>query len=183
MRVPATATRITSPLIVDNWRIMLADYPIKELVDFFISGIQEGFRIGFSPRLTKLKSARRNMSCALEHPDVVESYLADEIAQGRVSGPLSYSSVPHAHISRFGLSLRIVSQINGVLLCNPSGQSVNSGISKELCSLSYITVDNAIAQAQTLEREDRYQKCFPLITSSSCRLSHACNEVEATIIQ
>jgi len=68
---------------------MFADYPIKELVDFFISGIQEGFCIGFSPHMTKLNSARRNMSCALEHPDVVESYLADEIAQGHVSGPLS----------------------------------------------------------------------------------------------
>jgi len=39
VRVPAAATKITSPLIVDNWRIMLTDYPLKELADFFISGI------------------------------------------------------------------------------------------------------------------------------------------------
>ena len=35
LRVPAAATRITSPLIIDNWRIMLADYPNRPLVNFF----------------------------------------------------------------------------------------------------------------------------------------------------
>ena len=37
-------------------------------------------------------------------------------------------------------------------LSHPKGHSVNSGISKELCSLSYITVDNAITQAQSMGR-------------------------------
>jgi len=155
VQVPAAATQITSPLIVDNWRIMLADYPLRELAHFFISGIQEGFRIGFSPRMTKLKSAKRNMSCALKHPAVVESYLADEITHGRVSGPFSDSSVPHAHISRFGVIPKNHQPNKWRLildLSHPRGHSVNSGISKELCSLSYITIDNAIAQAQTLGR-------------------------------
>ena len=58
VQVPAAATQITSPLIVDNWRIMLADYPLRKLAHFFISGIQGGFCIGFSPRMTKLKSAK-----------------------------------------------------------------------------------------------------------------------------
>jgi len=96
-----------------------------------------------------------NMSCALEHPDVSESYLTDEIAQGRVSGPLSCSSVPHAHISRFGVipKNRQPNKWHLIVdLSHPRGQSVNSSIFKELCSLSYITVDNAIAQAQTLGR-------------------------------
>jgi len=103
LRVPAAATRITSPLIIDNWCIMLADYQNKPLVNFFISGLHDGFRIGFTSCTAKIKSAKRNMQCALEHPEVVESYLADEVALGRVSGPFSYSSVPHAHISRFGV--------------------------------------------------------------------------------
>jgi len=79
--------------------------------------------------------------------------LADEVALGHVSGPFSYSSVPHAHISRFGVipknhqpnKWRLI-----VDLSHPKGRSVNSGISKELCSLSYITVDNAIQQAQSM---------------------------------
>lgn len=126
---------------------MLADYPNNPLANFFISGIQEGFCIGFTPCATKLKSAKRNLPCALEHPEVVENYLSEEVAQGRVSGPFTYSSVPDAHISRFGVipkshqpnKWRLI-----VDLSHPTGRSVNSGISKELCSLSYITVDNAI---------------------------------------
>ena len=155
LRVPAAATRITSPLIVDNWRIMLAKYPNTPLVNFFTLGIQEGFRLGFTPCTTTVKSAKWNLQCALQHPEVVESYLADEVALGRVSGPFSYSSVPHAHISRFGIipknhqpnKLRLI-----VDLSHPKGHSVNSGISKELCSLSYITEDNAITQAQSMGR-------------------------------
>jgi len=34
LQVPAAAARITSPLNVDNWHIMLADYPNKPLVNF-----------------------------------------------------------------------------------------------------------------------------------------------------
>ena len=78
LQVPAASTRITSPLILDNWRIMLAKYPNTPLVNFFISGIQEGFRLGFTPCTTRVKSAKRNLQCAVEHPEVVESYLADE---------------------------------------------------------------------------------------------------------
>jgi len=47
---------------------------------------------------------------------------------------------------------KIISQISGADLSHPKGHSVNSGISKELCSLSYVTLDNAIQQAQSLGR-------------------------------
>jgi len=50
-----------------------------------------------------------------------------------------------------GSSPRIISQINGTL-SHSKGHSVNSGSSKELCSLRYITVDNAIQQAQMMGR-------------------------------
>jgi len=36
LRIPAAATRINSPLVTDNWRTMLADYPNKPLINFFI---------------------------------------------------------------------------------------------------------------------------------------------------
>jgi len=103
LQVPAAATRITSPLIADNWCTMLRDYPNRPLADFFITGIQEGFRISYNPSATKVRSAKQNLQCALEHPEVVESYLAEEVALGHVSGPFSYFSVLHARISRFGV--------------------------------------------------------------------------------
>ena len=99
MQVPAAAIRITSPLIVDNWHIMLANYPNTPLVNFFILAVQEGFHLGFTSCTTRVKSAKWNLQCALDHPEVVESYLADEVTLGHIQ----VSSVPHALISRFGV--------------------------------------------------------------------------------
>jgi len=69
LRVPAEALKITTPLIVDNWHTMLMEYPNRLLVNFFISGIQVGFRVGFAPCGTWIKSAKRNLHCAVEHPE------------------------------------------------------------------------------------------------------------------
>ena len=80
---------------------MLADYPSMLLVNFFISGIQEEFGVGYTPCTAKIKSAKRNLQCALEHPEVVESYLADEVALGCVFGSiflLFSSSRPHQQV-------------------------------------------------------------------------------------
>ena len=82
---------------------MLTDHPNRPLVDFFITGLTEGFRIGFRDQSTPLKSAKRNLSCALQHPDVVQTYLTEEMALGRVAGPFPKSVVPQAHVSRFGV--------------------------------------------------------------------------------
>ena len=87
IRVPPKATAITSPLVVKSWKTLLINHPIKQLKEFFIKGISQGFRIGFKYPLQPLISARRNLNCALKHPDTVEEYLADEISHGRVAGP------------------------------------------------------------------------------------------------
>jgi len=65
LRVPAAASRITSPLILDNWRIMLAEYPNRPLADFFIS---EDFRVSFTPCGTRIKSEKRNPALCIRAP-------------------------------------------------------------------------------------------------------------------
>ncbi|XP_065917618.1 uncharacterized protein [Dysidea avara] len=115
----------------------------------------EGFRIGFKEQSTPLKSAKQNLSCALQHPDTVENYLIEVIALGRVAGPFQKSSVPQAHVSRFGVipkhhqpnKWRLI-----VDLSHPTSGSINAGIPKELCSLKYITVDSAIDQIKCTGR-------------------------------
>jgi len=152
-KVPPAATEICSPLNANNWRRLLTDHPNRLLVDFFINGITKGFRIGFTQQSKPLQSAKRNLTCALEHPDTVKTYLAEEIAAGRVAGPFPKSLVPQAHVSRFGVipknhqpnKWRLI-----VDLSHPADGSVNGGIPKELCSLQYITVDSAIEQIRQL---------------------------------
>jgi len=101
------------PLDVSNWNKLLADHPNWPLVDFFITGITEGFRIGFKEQSTPLKSAKWNLSCALQYPETVEKYLSEEIALGCVAGPFQEFSIPQAYVSRFGVIPSVTNWING----------------------------------------------------------------------
>ena len=74
VKVPPAARAVNTPLDASNWKKLLVDHPNRPLVDFFISGITEGFRIGFKEQLTPLKSVKQNLSCALQHPNTVENY-------------------------------------------------------------------------------------------------------------
>ena len=91
--------------------------------------------------------AKNNMQSALHHPSVVEDYLQKEVALGRVIGPIPPSRVPNVQINRFGVipknhqpdKWRLI-----VDLSDPAGFSVNDGIDRELCSLKYMSVDDAV---------------------------------------
>ena len=48
--------------------------------EYVVQGIQNGFRIGFDYRSARMKKVSSNMRSALEHPEVVQDYLAKECA-------------------------------------------------------------------------------------------------------
>ena len=50
-----------TPLKVAEWDHMLAQHPDKQYVPYLLSGIQEGFWIGYERREHVLGSARKNM--------------------------------------------------------------------------------------------------------------------------
>ena len=145
-QVPITASLVHTPLCAPAWHSMLINHPNRQLVQFTLCGIQEGFRIGFTKEPSSLKSAKRNLKGARDHPNVVSDYLTTELSLGRIAGPFPLAAVPHIHVSRFGVipkgqtgRWRLI-----VDLSHPKGQSVNDGIPKQLCSLKYITIDEAI---------------------------------------
>ena len=150
--VPSVAATVTTPLNINGWQARLMGYPNRLLVTFFISGLTQGFRIGFNQLPVMLKSARKNLDGALRHPEVVDEYLTAEIAHHRVAGPFIKTTVPKAHVSRFGVipknhnpnKWRLI-----VDLSHPTGHSVNDGIPKDLCGLTYITIDTAIKHILT----------------------------------
>ena len=78
--VPPTAATITTPLMTQNWLALLADHPNKQLTEFFTTGISQGFRIGCNAPQSILRSASQNLACALQHPEVVDQYLSEELA-------------------------------------------------------------------------------------------------------
>jgi len=125
---------------------MLQDHPNIPLVQYLMEEICQGLRIGFTKPPEFLKSARNNLEGARQRPQVVDDYLLSEVSTGRVIGPFLPRAVPHVHISQFGVipksqpgKWRLI-----VDLSLPKGHSVNDGISKPLCSLKYVTIDEAI---------------------------------------
>ena len=101
--IPNTACIISTPLILSHWKHTLATYSYRHLADFFLQGISQGFRIGFSYGSTHLKPSKLNLEGARSHPNVVDDYLQTEINLNRVAGPFPSSSLPSCQISRFGV--------------------------------------------------------------------------------
>ena len=155
MLLPSEACKISTPLNVSAWSIYLWTHPHQDLAQFYVKGITEGFHIGFTYHSQCLKSVRRNLESARDHPEVVKEYLKTEVHMGRLRGLLDNSYKLLTHISRFGVIPKS-HQINKwrliVDLSHPVGFSVNDGIPKNLSSIKYITIDNAIQEILRLGR-------------------------------
>ena len=94
------------------------------------------------------------MPSVASQPQVVRDYLAEECALGRILGPLLRETLPGVQLSRFGL---IPKKTRGawrliVDLSSPEGASVNDGIEVPLCSLEYMSVEDALGTVRQLGR-------------------------------
>ena len=152
--LPLELQAIHSPLYdhFQAWQAALEAHHDVQFVGYILDGIQYGFRIGFSRR-QHLVPAIRNAPSAMEHPEVVEQYLTDEISAGRMIGPFSESDIPGCQISRMGVipkghtpgRWRLITDLSF-----PPGASVNDGIDPEVCSLQYTSVEKVARVAQRL---------------------------------
>ena len=80
-----------------------------------------------------------------QHPRVVRNYVLKECEAGRLLGPFDPQIFPEVHVSRFGpIPKADPGKWRLILdLSSPDGASVNDGIDPNVCSLSYMTVDDA----------------------------------------
>ena len=136
---------IHSPLNVRAWEKALSSHPDKSFVDYVTNGLRHGFRIGYNyERGQSLKSSKRNMLSAKQHPEVIQAYLEHEMKEGRVLGPFPLQ-YPTIHTSPFGVipKRHQANKWRLILdLSHPEGSSVNDGIDPSLCSLQYTSVDD-----------------------------------------
>ena len=117
-------------------------------MDYVISGLTNGFRLGFDPSAVSLQSAVHNMPSASLQPSVIDQYLLSELEKGRVADPFLISPIPNLHVSRFGVipkkhqpgKWRLILDLS-----SPLGHSVNDGILKEPFSVQYMRVDDVIS--------------------------------------
>ena len=129
------------PLLV--WEQYLRSHPDQRFAAFLRRGLSEGFRIGFNSG-SSLRSAKGNMASVLTNPETVSKYIDEEVAAGRLVPVLAPSGV---QISPIGIipkssqpgKFRLI-----VDLSAPQGACVNEGVTSELCSLRYASVDKAV---------------------------------------
>ena len=144
---PLSPVHRVSPLQLAEFQHELAHHPDRAKVQYVLDGIAHGFSSGFDASRVALRSSLRNMHSATEHPDVIDEYLATEIAKGRVAGPFATPPFLNLHCSPFGVipkkgqpgKWRLILDLS-----SPTQHSVNDGIPKDPFSLQYISVDDAI---------------------------------------
>ena len=119
-------------------------HPDQAFAQYICTGIKQGFHIGFNYQLARCRSAKGNMKSVQEHKEVVEQYIGVKCGAKRLLGSFNRDDYPHVQVSPFGVipksepgKWRLILDLS-----SPQGQSVNDGISKELCSLSYVSVDD-----------------------------------------
>ena len=138
---------IRSPLLpcLRAWQAKLRMLPDQQLACYVLRGLQEGFRVGFR-RQCALTSASRNLPLAYQQSQIVGEYLQQELAAGRMLGPLP-AILPdgqRVHINRVGVvpkghtpgKWRMITDLSF-----PEGLSINDGVESALCSLEYTSVD------------------------------------------
>ena len=111
-----------------------------------LQGLFQGFRLGFNPGFS-LQSAKKNKASAYQHPEIVDAYLANEVALGRVAGSFHSPLFPNLHINSFGVIPKKGQPNKGRLILDmssPLGSSVNEGINPHDYPLQYIRVDDII---------------------------------------
>ena len=136
-----------TPLKVERWAACLHFCPDQLWVKFLLRGISEGFHIGCDYSTAIIRSSQSNMPAAHAHPEVVDNYIKRELALRRISvvPPEAHNFI---HTSSFGVipkksqpgKWRLI-----VDLSSPPYASVNDHISRELSSLTYVSVDDAAA--------------------------------------
>ena len=135
---------IPSPLRMDAWRQLLANYHDEQVCDL----LEFGFPVGYS-RDVFPRPADRNHRGALDFSGHVDQFICEEVALGATLGPLERNPLvlplafsPLNTVEKTGsLSRRIIMDLSF-----PIGASVNSGIIKgeylgALWKLTYPTVD------------------------------------------
>ena len=160
--VPAWLRAVDTPLVHQQWTIVLAAHPDREFATYILQGIEQGFGIGFDHAQKSCRPAMSNMLSATEQAEVVQAYLDKEVALGRVVGPVSLQAAPaNTQISPFGVIPKSSQPGKWRLildLSSPEGCSVNSGIEPELCSLQYLRMDDVVQRIAALGRGTQLAK-------------------------
>lgn len=138
----------STPISILSLSRLLSSHPDPVFVDYLLSGLSQGFRVGVSFPLTAPYVAR-NLQSALNEPEIVSELLAKEVNKGYVVGPFSAPPFNPFRVNSLGVATRKYSGKKRLIfdMSSPHSESwasVNEVIPLEPFSLNYATVDHAI---------------------------------------
>ncbi|XP_041922810.1 uncharacterized protein LOC121686960 [Alosa sapidissima] len=137
----------STPINVPALSHFLSSHPDPSFVNFLITGLSQGFRVGvLSPLRTSYVA--RNLLSALSEPLTVSSLLAREVNKGYVVGPFSSPPFSPFRVNSIGVTTRKHSGKKRLIfdMSSPHSErvaSVNECIPLYPFSLYYASVDNA----------------------------------------
>lgn len=139
-----------SPIDVLAIQSELGSHPSPEFVEYLVNGLQGGF----APLMTEIPQTTvecTNNRSATSDPTVVSDAVEAEVAKGYVIGGFQKPPYPVYRINPLGVATGKYSGKKRLILDlsaphnTDNTPSINDLISKESASLSYVTIDNAIA--------------------------------------
>ena len=132
--------------MIGAWDKELVSHPDQERASYLLNGLRNGFRIGYNYKDNTCQPRRKNMPSADLHHQIVEEYLSKECSTGKIVGPLPLQEFPFVQISPFGVIPKFTPGKWRLILdlSSPHGKTVNDGIDKRLCSLTYTKVDEVV---------------------------------------
>jgi hypothetical protein len=141
---------VSTPINVDVLEHELRDHPNKYFVQQLVHGLREGFDTGIQ-QLPTTSYMCTNLQSALKQPDVVTQLLDKELQRGYVIGPFATPPFKVFRISPLGVAEHKYSKKQRLIVDlsaphdSAEHSSLNDLIDKESYSVSYVTIDDAIA--------------------------------------
>ena len=146
--------QLSSQLNVQVWQDCLEHYWDQQLIQL----LKFGFPVGFN-RECPLKHKTENHKSAVEHPNQVRAYIAEEVELGAIVGPFESSPIPKLHFSPLTSRTKPNSDIRRVIvdLSWPKNASVNDGVDKHGYlnsdfALTFPTIDHLTAELARIGR-------------------------------
>ena len=141
----------SSPVNVKQLQEELKFHPDNNFKDYLVNG----FMYGFDTKVPNIKldiKECKNLMSATKFEQDTDLLINSELEKGFLSGPFSSPPFKEYRVSPIGIAEGKYSKKKRIIVDlsaphdNPDNPSINELIDKEQCSLSYVTIDDAIKQ-------------------------------------
>ena len=140
-----------TPIDIHRLSQDLASHPDPAFVHYLIQGLAEGFDTGVKATPNIKTFETENVLSARKDPETVTALLNNEVDKGYLIGPFITPPFKTYRVSPIGLVEKKFSSKKRLIVDlsapreHPIHPSINSLISKDECSLSYVRIDDAIS--------------------------------------